>query len=102
MNSNKIEDYLALLAIRQTAMHRNAIILGGIFIVSFLSMIALGMLERLSGRSLYLVASITIVFGFAYLSTWIRLEVIKGSIELINALLLQWREKLENIPMASS
>jgi hypothetical protein len=51
-------------------------------------MIALGMLDRISEKSMYLVTVMVIGFGFAYLITWVKLEIIKGSIELIDNLLL--------------
>jgi hypothetical protein len=88
MTSNKLENYLALLTIRRAGRHRDTFITGGIFLISFVSMIALGLLDRLSGRSIYFVAGMVIVFGFSYLTTWVRLEIIKGSIELIDNLLL--------------
>lgn len=93
MVSKKLENYVALLAVRQAARQRDIAIIGGIFIVSLMSMVALGMLDQLSGRALYLVAAIVIVFGFAYISTWVRLEIIKGSMELIDNLLLMRDEQ---------
>jgi hypothetical protein len=88
MSSNKIENYLELLQIRQTAEKRKVNILGGVFIVSFVFLIALGMLDRLNGRSLFLVTAMIVPFGFAYTFTWVKLEIIKGSIEMVNNLLL--------------
>jgi hypothetical protein len=87
MTSNELENYLTLLTIRRAGKRRDTLIAGGIFLVSFLSMIALGMLDRLTGRSLYLTTAMTVAFGIAYLTTWVRLEIIKGSIELIENLL---------------
>ena len=87
MDSNRLEDYLALLNIRRAAKRRDAVITGGTFLISFLALIALAMLDRLTGRSLYLAAAIITALGFGYRATWIRLEVIKGSIELIENLL---------------
>jgi len=87
MSPTKVENYLELLKIRQTAEKRKVNILGGIFIISFVLLIALGMLEKLNGRSLFLVTSMIVPFGFAFISTWVRLEIIKGSIEMINTLL---------------
>ncbi|PKO12743.1 MAG: hypothetical protein CVU39_22515 [Chloroflexi bacterium HGW-Chloroflexi-10] len=86
MNSNSIENYLALLTIRRKAGWRDMNIIGGIFIVSFLAMIALGMLDQLNGRSLYMVAAIVTVFGFSALMAWVKLRIIHGSIELIDNL----------------
>lgn len=88
MVSNRLENYLALLTIRRAAGRRDTIIIGGIFLISFMSMIALGMIDRLTGRSLYLVTAMVVCFGLGYLTTWVKLEIIKGSIELIDNLLL--------------
>ena len=79
---------LTLLTIRRAAGRRDTIIIGGIFLISFMSMIALGMIDRLTGRSLYLVTAMVVCFGLGYLTTWVKLEIIKGSIELIDNLLL--------------
>lgn len=88
MGSNKLENYLALVTIRQKAVRRDTFIAGGVFLVSCFALIAIGMLGRLSGRTLYLVIAMVMSFGFAYLAAWVKLEIIKGSIELINNLLL--------------
>lgn len=88
MVSNKLENYLALLTIRRAARRRDTVIAGGIFLISFIAMIALGMLDRLTERSFYLVVAMVAAFGFSYLRAWIKFEIIKGSIELIDNLLL--------------
>ena len=88
MVPNKFENYKALLTIRRAARRRDTVVTGGIFLISFISMIALGMLDRLTGRSLYLVTAMVVCFGLGYLTTWVKLEIIKGSIELIDNLLL--------------
>jgi hypothetical protein len=87
MTSSELENYLTLLTIRRAGKRRDTLITGGIFWVSFVAIIALGMLDRLAGRSLYLTTAMTVLFGFAYLMTWVRLEIIKGSIDLIENLL---------------
>jgi hypothetical protein len=51
-------------------------------------MFAFGMLDKLTGRSLYLVGMLVVVFGISYLTTWVKLEIINGSIQLIDNLLL--------------
>lgn len=89
MATNTLENYLALLTIRRAAGRRDTIFIGGIFIVSFIATIALGMFDRLSGRSLYFVTAMVVIFGFAYLTTWVKLQIINGSIELIENLQLQ-------------
>jgi 4-hydroxybenzoate polyprenyltransferase len=86
MTTNMLENYLTLLTIRRAARRRDAAIIGGVFVVSFMAMIALGMLDQLSGRSLYLVTALVVTFGFAYLRSWVRLQIINGSIDLIDNL----------------
>jgi hypothetical protein len=88
MVSNKFENYKALLTIRRAARRRDMVVTGGIFLISFMSMIALGMLDRLTERSLYLITAMVVCFGLGYLTTWVKLEIIKGSIGLIDNLLL--------------
>jgi hypothetical protein len=93
MVSNNLENYRTLLTIRRKAGRRDTVFTGGLFLISFVSMLALGMLDRLTGRSLYLVTALVVCFGFGYLTTWVRLEIIKGSIEMIDNLLLVMVEK---------
>jgi uncharacterized membrane protein len=87
MDSNRLGNYCALLTIRQAGRRQATVIAGGIFIISFIAMITLGILDRLTGRSFYLVAAMVVVFGINYLMTWMRFEIIRGSIELIDNLL---------------
>jgi len=86
MTANRLENYLALLTIRRTAGRRDTTILGGTFAVSLIVTFALGMLNQLSGRSLYLVTALVVIFGLAYLSVWVKFQIINGSIELIDNL----------------
>jgi hypothetical protein len=65
LTTNRLENYLALLAIRRTSGRRDTTILGGTFAVSFIATIALGLLNQLSGRSLYLVTALVVIFGLA-------------------------------------
>jgi hypothetical protein len=44
------------------------------------------MLDRLSGRSLYIVGAILIVFGFSSLMAWVKLQITNASIEVIENL----------------
>jgi 4-hydroxybenzoate polyprenyltransferase len=83
MTTNRLEDYLALLAIRRTSGRRDTTILGGTFVVSFIATIALGMLNQLSGRSLYLVTALVVILGLAYLTAWVKFQIINGSIEFL-------------------
>jgi len=86
MATNRLENHLALLTIRRAAGRRDTTILGGIFAVSFIATIALGMVDQLSGRSVYLVTALVVVFGLSYLTAWVKLQIIDGAIELIDSL----------------
>jgi 4-hydroxybenzoate polyprenyltransferase len=88
MTTNRLENYLALLAIRRTSGRRDTTILGGTFAVTFIATIALGMLNQLSGRSLYLVTALVVILGLAYLTAWVKFQIINGSIELIDNILV--------------
>jgi len=88
MNSTKIENYLELLRLRQAAEKRKVNILGSVFVVSFVLLIAFGLLGQLNGRSLFLVTSMIVPFGSAVIAAWVRVEIVKGSIDMINNLLL--------------
>lgn len=86
MTSSELENYLALLNIRRTAGRRDTGIMGGVFFVSLAAMVVFGLLDQLSGRSVYITAALTVVFGIGYLTTWTKLESTKGLIELVQYL----------------
>lgn len=84
--SDRIHNYLSLLEIRQKSRRWNVILLGGIFIVSLLSTLASGLVTDLSGRSVYLITGIDIVLGLSFIMAWVRLEIVRSSIDLLNNL----------------
>lgn len=84
--SDRIHNYLSLLEIRQKSRRWNVILLGGIFIVSLLSTLASGLVTGLSGRSVYLITGIDIVLALSFIMAWIRLEIVRSSIDLLNNL----------------
>ena len=86
--SAKLEIYRSLLLIRQKARRRDLFLIGGLFLVSFIATLALGLLDQF-GRSVYLITGILVAFGVSYILTWVRLEVIRGIIEVIENLQAQ-------------
>jgi 4-hydroxybenzoate polyprenyltransferase len=86
MTTNRLTNYINLLTIRQAAGRRDTTIIGGIFAVLFIATIALGMLNQLNARSLYLVTALIVILGLAYLTAWVKFQIINSSIELINLL----------------
>ena len=86
MTSSELANYLALLTIRRTAGRRDTWLTGGIFFLSVVLMVVLGLFDGISGRSVYIIAAMMIVFGIGYLTTWTKLEITKGLIELLQYL----------------
>ena len=84
--SDCIRNYLSLLEIRQKSRKWNTTFLGGIFIVFILATLALGLVTGLSGRSVYLITGIDIVLGLSFIMAWVRLEIVRSSIDLLNNL----------------
>jgi len=84
--SERIQNYLSILEIRQKSRRWTVTILGGTFIVSTLAILAVGLVTGLDDRSVYLTAGVDIVFGLSFLMAWVRLEIVRNSIELLNNL----------------
>ena len=64
MKPKELENYLVLLNIRYKAKRRDTIISGAAFFISFVLIMALVLLARLSGNSLYLMIIILVCFAF--------------------------------------
>jgi hypothetical protein len=79
---DQLSQYTSLLRIRQTARRRDARITGGVFLMSVLATMALGLLGDLSGRAVYLLMGILIAFGVSFLMAWVRLEIVTSNLEL--------------------
>ena len=84
MDATKIEQYLSLLAIRENGKRRETYFLGAVFLTSFIALIILGLIDHLNGKSMLLVAALVVVFGFSYLTSWIKLEMIRNSVDLLH------------------
>jgi len=86
LNSKNIENYLSILKFHQKAGQRDVNILAGISLVLFIVSFAFGMLDQISGRSLYIVGAILIVLGFSSLMAWVKLQITNASIEVMENL----------------
>lgn len=84
--SDRIQNYLSLLEICRKSKRWNVTFFGGIFIIAILATLALGLVAGLNGRSVYLITGINIALGFSFIAAWVRLEIVQGSIELLNNL----------------
>lgn len=84
--SDQLSQYTTLLRIRHKARRRDALVSGGIFLVSAWVTIALGLLSELQGREIYLITGLVSIFGLSFVMTWVRLEIIKNALEFADYL----------------
>ena len=84
--TDRYTKYLTLLKIRRSARKRDATFLGVVFLISILGTAMIGLVNGLGNREVYLVALLNISFGISFVMAWARLEIIKGTIELLNNL----------------
>ncbi len=86
MEPTKLDSSRALLAIRQAGRRRDTYIAATVFVLAFVSVITLSLLDYLARRELVLVIALTAVFGMSFIMAWVRLEIVKAAIELIDNL----------------
>jgi hypothetical protein len=84
---DRINHYADLLIIRHNARQRDTIISGGLFFVSLLALIGKGLISGFGSSEIYIVAGLNVAVGLSFLMLWMRLEVIKASIETAENLL---------------
>lgn len=80
---DQLSYYAILLQTRQRARRRDTVIAGGILLVALLAVLALALLRDGEGRSLHLIFGITLAIGLGYLHAWVRLQIVRGNLELI-------------------
>jgi len=90
MVTNHLENYLQLLKIRHKGKRWVTIIIGVVFLIFFIWLIAEGMLGKSNSKAMYLNAAMIICFSFGFLENWVRLEIIKETMKLIDTLLLMY------------
>ena len=84
--TEQLSQYASLLKIRQKAGRRDVLIIGGVFLIAVLAAIALGLLDKFQGRSIYLLFGLILAFGLGFVQIWVRLEIINASLELVGYL----------------
>ena len=85
-HTEQLLQYSSLLRIRQKAGRRDAIIVGSVFLIAVFATLALGLLDELQGRSVYLVWGLILAFGLGFVQIWVRLEITNASLELVGYL----------------
>ena len=83
---DRAASYRKLLEIHHSARKRDATLMGAVFLIAFLATIAIGLVSGLGAREAYLVAAMDVVFGVLFLQAWVRLEIVKRNLELIDHL----------------
>lgn len=84
--SVRIQNYLSILEIRQRSRRWNVIVSGGVFVVILLATLSVGLVSGLGDRSVYMIAGVDIVLGLVFIMAWVRLEIVRGAIDLLNNL----------------
>jgi hypothetical protein len=87
MSKIEIKSYLELLEIRHRAARRNTLVIGTVFIISLFAFFALGMIGRIEGLELFVISSILVSFALGFISSLIKLEIIKAVREFGNTLI---------------
>ena len=85
LSAEQVSNYLDLLKIRQAGMQRNTVITGSLFFTGLMLTLADGLFGP-GNRSMYLIAIVDVSLGLAYINSWVRLEITKEKIELLNTL----------------
>ena len=88
---DQFSNYLNLLKIRQSAKRRDVRIIGSVCLLSFLAMLGFGLVAGLGSREIVLVGAVNVLLGIGFVTTWTRLEILTGTIELMNNLQIQDR-----------
>jgi hypothetical protein len=83
MSAEGVQNYLAILKIRRAASRRDTHLVGGVFLLVLVFTLAVGLLDYLNARALYLMAAMLIALGTGFGMSWVRLQVVSGSIETI-------------------
>ncbi len=86
-NANHLNDYLALLVIRQKAYHRNVFIVGGLYFFAILSTTGALLLTDWNERSLWLMGVLNVLFTISFIMTWARYQITNENIELVKNLI---------------
>lgn len=86
-NVDRLSNYLVLLKIRQRAFFRNVLISGGLYLFTILSTTGLLLMTEWNGRSIYLMIIFDVLIVAGFLMSWIRYEIVKGNIDLLNNIL---------------
>ena len=87
--TDRLNNYLVLLKIRQKAYHRNVFITGGLFLFAIFATTGTLLLTEWNSRSVFLMALFDILFSLSFVMAMVRLEITKAHIEWVNNFLIR-------------
>ena len=85
-NLQSLDNYLALLKIRQKAYQRNVFIVGGLLFIAILSTTGTLLLTEWNSRSIWLMSVMDILITMSFLMTWAKSEITNENIEMVENL----------------
>ncbi len=86
MPITQLRDYKDLLEIRRKGYRRHLILITGIFALILVAFVLYGLLSNPVGNSIYLESALVIMLGIIFANAWAKLEVMTGTLELLNNL----------------
>ncbi len=87
MDYDALTTYLTLLTIRRKGAYRNTLIAAALFFVAAASTLVLGMLDEVTGRSVYLISFLLILLGGGFGMAYVRYEMIGEVMGLVDELI---------------
>ncbi len=86
MAGDQLSNYLPVLRKRQITLHRNLLYAGGLFLFTILFTTGLLLLTGWDSRSVYIMGGFNVLIVANFLMSWVRLEITKENIELVEHL----------------
>ncbi len=84
--TDRLVQYVPLLAIRRSAARRNALVIGALLAASLLAGFALNAIVEPNSRPAFLETALTIVLALAFAAAWSRYEAINAVADLVEEL----------------
>ncbi len=86
LSTDRLEQYVPLLAIRRSAARRNALVVGALLVASLLAGFALNAVADPISRSTVLETALTIFLALVFAAAWSRYEAINAVADLAEEL----------------
>lgn len=84
--TDRLDQYVPLLAIRRSAARRNALVVGALLVASLLAGFVLNAIAESNSRSTFLETAMTIFLALIFAAAWSRYEAINAVADLVEEL----------------